>query len=114
MPVLAGWLVVSFHLRAFLPLAAYAAGCTVGIERLLLSRLGATLLPAWAAPGPTAARVRNRLPAVELNTFYWQPRPDAVASWLADTPADFRFAVMAARYGSLRAFARLPSRPSSG
>jgi uncharacterized protein YecE (DUF72 family) len=46
-----------------------------------------------------------RLPAVELNnTFYRQPRPEAVAGWLANTPADFRFAVKAQRGGSMRAF----------
>jgi uncharacterized protein YecE (DUF72 family) len=46
----------------------------------------------------------ERLPAVELNnTFYRQPRPDAVAAWLKDTPADFRFAVKSQRGGSMRA-----------
>jgi len=46
-----------------------------------------------------------RLPAVELNnTFYRQPRPAAVAGWLAQTPADFRFVVKAQRGGSLQAF----------
>src|SRR5262249_21985946 len=46
-----------------------------------------------------------RLPAVELNnTFYRQPRPEAVAGWLADTPEDFRFAVKAQRGASMRAF----------
>ena len=45
-----------------------------------------------------------RLPAVELNnTFYRQPRPEAVAKWLADTPDDFRFTVKAQRGGSMRA-----------
>ena len=47
----------------------------------------------------------DRLSAVELNnTFYRQPRPEAVAGWLADTPPEFRFAVKAQRGGSLRAF----------
>jgi uncharacterized protein YecE (DUF72 family) len=46
-----------------------------------------------------------RLPAVELNnTFYRQPRPDAVAGWLRDTPEEFRFVVKAQRGGSMRAF----------
>ncbi len=46
-----------------------------------------------------------RLPAVELNnTFYQQPKPDKVASWLAATPVDFRFVVKAQRGGSMRAF----------
>jgi uncharacterized protein YecE (DUF72 family) len=45
-----------------------------------------------------------RLPAVELNnTFYQQPRPERIAAWLAQTPADFRFVVKAQRGGSQRA-----------
>src|SRR5688572_23701069 len=47
----------------------------------------------------------TRLNAVELNnTFYRQPRPDHVASWLAATPESFRFIVKAQRGGSIRAF----------
>ena len=43
--------------------------------------------------------------AVELNnTFYQQPRPEKVATWLAATPSDFRFVVKAQRGGSMRAF----------
>jgi uncharacterized protein YecE (DUF72 family) len=38
------------------------------------------------------------------NTFYQQPRPERVAAWLADVPADFRFVVKAQRGGSMRAF----------
>jgi len=46
-----------------------------------------------------------RLPAVELNnTFYQQPRPEKVATWLATTPAGFRFVVKAQRGGSMRSF----------
>ncbi|HVM31059.1 MAG TPA: DUF72 domain-containing protein [Candidatus Limnocylindrales bacterium] len=46
----------------------------------------------------------ERLPAVELNnTFYRQPRGEAIARWLADTPGDFRFVVKAQRGASLRA-----------
>jgi uncharacterized protein YecE (DUF72 family) len=46
----------------------------------------------------------TRLAAVELNnTFYRQPSPAAVATWLAATPAGFRFAVKAQRGGSFRA-----------
>lgn len=42
--------------------------------------------------------------AVELNnTFYRSPTPAAIASWLAATPPDFRFAVKAQRGGSYRA-----------
>jgi uncharacterized protein YecE (DUF72 family) len=56
----------------------------------------ADLLPAYAA----------RLPAVEINnTFYRQPRPELVASWLAATPNSFRFVVKAQRGGTMRSFA---------
>jgi uncharacterized protein YecE (DUF72 family) len=56
----------------------------------------------------TAARrlefYASRLTAVELNnTFYRQPSPAAVASWLAATPDAFRFAIKAQRGGSYRA-----------
>jgi uncharacterized protein YecE (DUF72 family) len=61
--------------------------------------------PAGSRSGQLLREYASRLPAVELNnTFYRQPRPDAVASWLNDTPAGFRFAVKAQRGGSLRAF----------
>ena len=47
----------------------------------------------------------SRLDTVELNnTFYRQPRPEAVAAWLAATPDDFRFVVKAQRSGSGRFF----------
>jgi uncharacterized protein YecE (DUF72 family) len=47
----------------------------------------------------------ERLNAVELNnTFYQHPKPDRIAAWLAQTPADFRFEVKAQRGGSMRAF----------
>jgi uncharacterized protein YecE (DUF72 family) len=80
--------------------------------RLLVGTSGFSY-PGWAPtfyePGTKAAHLLRaysaRLPAVELNnTFYRQPRPEAVAGWLADTPDDFRFAVKAQRGGSLRAF----------
>jgi uncharacterized protein YecE (DUF72 family) len=46
----------------------------------------------------------RRLPACELNnTFYQQPSESKVATWLAATPDDFRFAVKAQRGGSFRA-----------
>jgi uncharacterized protein YecE (DUF72 family) len=65
--------------------------------------------PRFYQPGTRSTELLRaysaRLPAVELNnTFYRQPRPEAVAGWLKDTPADFRFAVKAQRGGSLRAF----------
>jgi uncharacterized protein YecE (DUF72 family) len=45
----------------------------------------------------------GRLATVELNnTYYASPKPDKVATWLAATPADFRFAVKAQRGGSFR------------
>jgi uncharacterized protein YecE (DUF72 family) len=46
-----------------------------------------------------------RLPAAELNnTFYRQPRPEAISGWLEQTPVDFRFVAKAQRGGSWRAF----------
>jgi uncharacterized protein YecE (DUF72 family) len=46
----------------------------------------------------------RHFPACELNnTFYQQPSESKVATWLAGTPADFRFAVKAQRGGSFRA-----------
>jgi uncharacterized protein YecE (DUF72 family) len=66
-------------------------------------------VPRFYAPGVRApdmlSAYASRLPAVELNnTFYRQPRPDAVAGWLAQTPAAFRFVVKAQRGASWRAF----------
>ena len=61
----------------------------------------------YPADLPAARRLEfyaSKLTAVELNnTFYRQPSPAAVATWLAGTPADFRFAVKAQRGGSYRA-----------
>ena len=80
--------------------------------RLLVGTSGFSY-PAWAPrfyPAGTRAdgllrEYAARLPAVELNnTFYQQPRPEKVTSWLAATPADFRFVVKAQRGGSMRAF----------
>lgn len=46
----------------------------------------------------------NRLSAVELNnTYYASPSASKVATWVAATAADFRFAVKAQRGGSFRA-----------
>ncbi len=68
-------------------------------------------IPRFYAPGTRPpsflASYAARLSAVELNnTFYRQPRPDAVAGWLAATPESFRFVVKAQRGGSMRAFAQ--------
>jgi uncharacterized protein YecE (DUF72 family) len=64
-----------------------------------------TFYPAGVRSKDLLREYSARLTAVELNnTFYRQPRPEAIASWLADTPNDFRFAVKAQRGGSLRAF----------
>jgi len=69
--------------------------------------------PAWSprfypagARGPDLLRhYGGRLATVELNnTFYRQPRPEQVATWLAATPDDFRFVVKAQRSGSGRFF----------
>src|SRR5262245_32874515 len=68
--------------------------------------------PAWAPrfypSGLRAAGLlphyASRLPAVELNnTFYQQPTPPKIATWLAATPDAFRFVVKAQRGGAWRA-----------
>lgn len=68
--------------------------------------------PGWAprfypAELPPARRLEHyssQLSAVELNnTFYRSPTPVAIATWLAATPPEFRFAVKAQRGGSYRA-----------
>ena len=49
------------------------------------------------------AHYGSRLDACELNnTFYRQPSPDRIATWLAAVPDDFRFTVKAQRGGSYR------------
>lgn len=69
--------------------------------------------PAWTPrfypPGTRQAALlgvyASRLNAVELNnTFYRQPSPAAIDSWLAATPESFRFVVKAQRGASWRAF----------
>ena len=60
--------------------------------------------PAGLAAAGFLAHYASRLPAVELNnTYYASPSPSKVATWVAATPADFRFAVKAQRGGSFRA-----------
>ena len=60
---------------------------------------------AGSRPADLLSQYAAHLPAVELNnTFYQQPKPDKVATWLAATPSDFRFVVKAQRGGSMRAF----------
>ena len=82
-----------------------------GPGRLLVGTSGFAY-PAWAPLFyPAGARGDALLPyyatrfaACELNnTFYQQPSEDKIRSWLAATPADFRFVVKAQRGGSLRA-----------
>jgi uncharacterized protein YecE (DUF72 family) len=52
----------------------------------------------------------RHFPACELNnTFYQQPSEWKVATWLAATPDDFRFAVKAQRGGSFRALSADPA-----
>ena len=61
--------------------------------------------PAGTRSGDLLREYAERLNAVELNnTFYQQPKAERIASWLAATPADFRFVVKAQRGGSMRAF----------
>lgn len=69
--------------------------------------------PAFYPPGLPAAEMlafyAQRLPVVELNSTYYQhPSPARIASWLAETPPGFRFAVKAHRFASRRAFASDP------
>jgi uncharacterized protein YecE (DUF72 family) len=60
--------------------------------------------PAGLRAAGLLSHYATRLPAVELNnTFYQQPTPPKIASWLAATPEDFRFVVKAQRGGSWRA-----------
>ncbi len=62
--------------------------------------------PAGARAADLLPFYASRLPAVEINnTFYRQPRPELVASWLAATPHEFRFVVKAQRGGTMRSFA---------
>ena len=62
--------------------------------------------PEGTRPAALLASYEDRLTTVELNnTFYRQPRPEAVAGWLAATPDAFRFVVKAQRGGSSRSFA---------
>ncbi len=59
--------------------------------------------PVGLAADRLLAHYAGRLNAVELNnTFYQQPSASKVASWLAATPPEFRFAVKAQRGGSAR------------
>lgn len=67
--------------------------------------------PADLSPARRLEYYGSQLSAVELNnTFYRQPSPAAVATWLAATPADFRFAIKAQRGGSFRALQVDPAR----
>ncbi len=64
--------------------------------------------PASTPPGTRAADLlhayASRLNAVELNnTFYRQPTPKAIETWLAATPDSFRFVVKAQRGAAWRA-----------
>ena len=61
--------------------------------------------PAGTRSGELLRYYGSQLDTVELNnTFYRQPRPEAVAAWLAATPDAFRFVVKAQRSGSGRFF----------
>ncbi len=51
----------------------------------------------------------TRLPAVELNnTFYQRPSAARIGTWVAATPADFRFVVKAQRGAVMRALGATP------
>ncbi len=65
--------------------------------------------PPGLRPGNFLRHYATRLRACELNnTFYRQPSPQGIASWLAATDAEFRFAVKAQRGGSFRALTADP------
>ena len=77
----------------------------VGTSGFAYSDWAPRFYPPGVRQGDLLREYAARLPAVELNnTFYQQPRPERVAAWLAQTPADFRFVVKAQRGGSMRAF----------
>src|SRR5260221_5249198 len=74
--------------------------------------------PKWAPkfyapglrPGDLLAAYGTRLSCCEINnTFYRHPTETSVASWVAATPATFRFAVKAQRGGSMRALLADPT-----
>ncbi len=76
-------------------------------------------MPRFYPPGTRSTGLlphyASRLPAVELNnTFYQQPTPDRIASWLAATPPGFRFAVKAQRGGAWRALRSPDPRETTG
>lgn len=61
--------------------------------------------PAGLRAGALLSHYASRLDTVELNnTFYQQPSPAKVATWLAATPESFRFSVKAQRGGTFRSF----------
>lgn len=71
-------------------------------------------IPRFYAPGRASRKLltayARRLPAVELNnTFYRRPSADAVARWLAQTPAHFRFCPKAQRGATWRAWHGAPA-----
>ena len=76
-------------------------------------------IPLFYAPGRASRKLlaayAARLPAVELHsTFYRRPAADVVASWLAQTPAHFRFCPKAQRGVSWRALRGAPPDAGSG
>jgi uncharacterized protein YecE (DUF72 family) len=95
------------------PVRGLGPTADAGVGRLRVGTSGFAY-PAWAPrfypPGLRPAALLRaygaRLDACELNnTFYRQPSPNAVATWLAATPESFRFAVKAQRGGSFRSIA---------
>jgi uncharacterized protein YecE (DUF72 family) len=65
--------------------------------------------PTDLRPEGMLAYYAERLPAVELNSTYYQhPREGRIHAWLGATPSGFRFCVKAHRFASLRAFATDP------
>ncbi len=61
--------------------------------------------PAGTRADALLSTYAGQLNTVELNnTFYQHPKPERIAAWLSQTPAEFRFVVKAQRGGSMRAF----------
>jgi uncharacterized protein YecE (DUF72 family) len=77
----------------------------VGTSGFAYSAWAPRFYPAGLRSAELLPYYASRLTAVELNnTFYRQPRPDAVRAWLAATPPSFRFVVKAQRGGTARSF----------
>ncbi len=81
----------------------------VGTSGFAYPRWAPVFYPPGTRDDELLRRYAERLPACELNnTFYQQPTEAKIASWLAATPAAFRFTVKAQRGGSIRSLVADP------